>query len=411
MKKKIWLLVFMIFIKSVGILAQDVLYTQESPVLVTLYSVYFVDNNTGWIVGGNGTILHTDNKGKIWNQQSYDKTYDLHSICFINESTGWIVGSHGIILKTIKGGTDWVEQNVGISDTSFFDVFFVNDSTGWIVGRYGTIFNTSDGGDNWSYQSSNTQELLLSIYFINQDIGWIVGDRTILKTINGGIDWVPQDSETNDSFKSVYFVNADTGWVVGGWNGATILKTKDGGENWTIENSGFSDNLRSIYFINDSTAWIVGEKGTIFKTITQGASWTQQESHTSISTLRSIYFTDINSGWVVGENGIILSTINVNSTGIEEADNFHPDRMVLMQNYPNPFNPSTVIHFYLHQSGSVTLSIYNIRGEEIETLLQDYYQAGQHEVFWNAEDFPSGIYLISLRSGNFSETKKIILQK
>ncbi len=411
MKQKIYLFGFMMFMKSVSLLGHDFLHVQESPVLTTLYSVYFTNETTGWIVGDEGTILYTDNSGKTWNQQSSNQTAALLSVYFTDESNGWIAGSHGTILKTGDGGTTWLRQEIGMLDTSFFDVFFINDSTGWIVGRYGTIIKTEDKGANWTCQNSNTEELLLSIYFINPDTGWIVGDRTLLKTTNGGENWISEDDWSYDTYKSVFFTNADTGWIVGGWNGAKILKTTDGGENWIVEHDGFSENLRSVYFVNDSIGWIAGEKGTIFRTMDGGNCWTQRESHTPNSTLWSIYFSDVEYGWIVGDNGTILSTVDTNGTGVNETGNSYPYQIMLMQNYPNPFNPSTVIGFYLYKPAYVELSVYNVKGEKVQTLLQEYRQEGRHEFQWYAEGFSSGIYFISLDSDNFHQSKKVILKK
>ncbi len=124
MKKKILLVLFILFVKSMSTFAHDLWHIQESPVMEKLFSVHFVNASTGWIVGSNGTILFTQNSGKTWDRQITDQVYDLLSVYFIDESTGWIAGSHGKILKTSNGGINWIELDVGIVDTSFFEVFF-----------------------------------------------------------------------------------------------------------------------------------------------------------------------------------------------------------------------------------------------------------------------------------------------
>jgi hypothetical protein len=88
-----------------------------------------------------------------------------------------------------------------------------------------------------------------------------------------------------------------------------------------------------------------------------------------------------------------------------------PNSLELNQNYPNPFNPSTIISFNLPESGRVTLKIYNIIGKEIKTLLEDYREAGIHTFNFNAEGFPSGMYLYRLSTNGFTETKKMLLMK
>ena len=88
-----------------------------------------------------------------------------------------------------------------------------------------------------------------------------------------------------------------------------------------------------------------------------------------------------------------------------------PNSLELSQNYPNPFNPSTAISFTLPQSSNVILNIYNIMGEEIKTLVDGYKDAGIYTVKFNAEGYPSGIYLYTLSANGFSETKKLLYMK
>lgn len=83
----------------------------------------------------------------------------------------------------------------------------------------------------------------------------------------------------------------------------------------------------------------------------------------------------------------------------------------LMQNYPNPFNPTTIISFMLKNSGHTTLKVYNVMGEEIATLVNNYLVQGKYDLQFNANQLPSGIYIYKLTSGNFSQTKKMMLIK
>lgn len=81
----------------------------------------------------------------------------------------------------------------------------------------------------------------------------------------------------------------------------------------------------------------------------------------------------------------------------------------LEQNYPNPFNPSTQIQYQIAKAGNVTIKVYDVLGNEISTLVQEFKQPGKYSVIWNASQLPSGIYFYKLQSGSFSETKKMIL--
>ena len=102
---------------------------------------------------------------------------------------------------------------------------------------------------------------------------------------------------------------------------------------------------------------------------------------------------------------------NPNGTTGVENDNVVPNEFNLLQNYPNPFNPTTTISFALANNGFVNLTVFNITGEKVATLVNREYQTGNYTVEFNANNLASGIYLYRLTTGNFVSTKKMILMK
>jgi hypothetical protein len=107
------------------------------------------------------------------------------------------------------------------------------------------------------------------------------------------------------------------------------------------------------------------------------------------------------------------------TTSIGEIGTNVPDKFVLEQNYPNPFNPTTTIRFSIPQSSYVTLKIYDLLGQEIETLVNENLPAGQYKSEWNAAGYSSGVYFYRLLAGpvsggqadGFAEVRKLILLK
>jgi hypothetical protein len=81
----------------------------------------------------------------------------------------------------------------------------------------------------------------------------------------------------------------------------------------------------------------------------------------------------------------------------------------LEQNYPNPLNPSTEIKYSVKDDGIVQLRIFNMLGQEVKTLLNEYRTAGNYSVRFDAVNLASGVYFYQLESGEFSEIKKMIL--
>ena len=126
---------------------------------------------------------------------------------------------------------------------------------------------------------------------------------------------------------------------------------------------------------------------------------------------------------VTGTNnrsGSSLTSVNILTdsltvVSVHQGSNTLPKTFTLYQNYPNPFNPSTKIKFDVAeirgQKSEVRLVIYDLLGREVVTLINEKLSPGTYEVVWDASKYVSGIYFYTLKTENFSETKKMILLK
>jgi Secretion system C-terminal sorting domain len=110
-----------------------------------------------------------------------------------------------------------------------------------------------------------------------------------------------------------------------------------------------------------------------------------------------------------GQSGVI---VNFTTTAVSQSSDPLPRQWSLKQNYPNPFNPTTNISFSLPQQSKVRLTVINILGQVVATLVNgEQRSAGNYTVTWNAESFASGVYFCRLQAGSFVQTRKLILLK
>jgi hypothetical protein len=109
-------------------------------------------------------------------------------------------------------------------------------------------------------------------------------------------------------------------------------------------------------------------------------------------------------------NGIELVQLTGNVTSVQQHKKV-PTGYALNQNYPNPFNPSTIINYSIPKTNFITLKIYSALGKEVRTLVNEEKTAGNYSIKFSANNLPSGIYFYKMQSGNFSQTKKLILLK
>ena len=94
-----------------------------------------------------------------------------------------------------------------------------------------------------------------------------------------------------------------------------------------------------------------------------------------------------------------------------EVNTSKPFAFVLNQNYPNPFNPSTTISYSIPEKSFVSIKIYNVLGNVVASLVNNQVDAGEHNVQFNAAGLSSGVYFYTIKAGNFSATKKLMLLK
>lgn len=103
-----------------------------------------------------------------------------------------------------------------------------------------------------------------------------------------------------------------------------------------------------------------------------------------------------------------ISGVITNATNVE---NDAPSAFSVDQNTPNPFNPTTTISFNLVEAGDVSIEVFNVAGQKVDTIVDGFMDTGSHSVVWNASDFSAGIYFYTVKSGGHSRTMKMTLLK
>jgi hypothetical protein len=116
-----------------------------------------------------------------------------------------------------------------------------------------------------------------------------------------------------------------------------------------------------------------------------------------------------NTGWWVDD--IKLTNYCLATLGVSGNNNQMPKTFALDQNYPNPFNPSTNIKFQLPESEFVTVTIFDMLGRKVTTLVNEQKEPGYYEVKFDGTNYASGMYFYKIEAGNFTDTKKMILIK
>lgn len=97
--------------------------------------------------------------------------------------------------------------------------------------------------------------------------------------------------------------------------------------------------------------------------------------------------------------------------GLDNEENNSPDDYDLSQNFPNPFNPTTMINYQLPVNNDVNLSIFNMLGQRVATLVKEYQQAGMYNITFDGAGLSSGVYFYRISAGSYSKIRKMTLIK
>ena len=267
-----------------------------------------IHGQTGYAVGGDGTIIKTKDGGASWNTLNGGTASSLTSTFFTARDTGYAVGEGGTIIKTTDGGFFWRPLKSGTEQT-LRSICFVDYAHGFAVGDSGTILKTADAGASWQPFVSGFTKYLYAIHFADRDNGYIVGaSDLVLKTTNGGRFWysIPSITDLAPSFNSLHFTDADTGFAVG--DGSAIFRTTDGGITWLQLTDFMMQHLFSITFTDAGNGYAVGDWGILFKSTDGGSTWKKEQINTTRD-LHTIFFTDHKTGYTAGGD-VLFKTID-----------------------------------------------------------------------------------------------------
>lgn len=288
-----------------------------------LRDITLLTPEVGWAVGFahwdqaagryTSTILKTVDGGATWTCQAAGSDADLNAVYFLDERTGWAVGGGGVILRTVDSGATWEQALAGDGDLQ--DVIFTDAQSGWVTSTkpiqfdewsgeeldwQAAIWHTTDGGATWVQQAvPQDASLIRGIDFTDGQTGWAAGSKrvaadpyrpehagVVYHTADGGATWSEVYSpDLPVAFKALDFVDAQQGWVVGfptssTLQGGCVFHTADGGASWERqEPGGWDDLLWDVRFVDGQRGYVVGANYVsawgppVWRTFDGGATW------------------------------------------------------------------------------------------------------------------------------------------
>ncbi|MBE2216874.1 MAG: T9SS type A sorting domain-containing protein [Ignavibacteria bacterium] len=404
-----------------------------------LNCVYFTGPTSGYICGDNGQIHKTTNGGNSWISQNVTASIGLLSMVFVNDNTGFVSGRTGLVFKTTNAGNSWTPENTGASGDLRS---MCSDPAGGIyaAGVSGNILKTFQFqthtvagfvrfSDNSQPVTAGRVQAVKIDPFTQQRI---VVDSAVIQP-NGSylLPNVPQDSidimafqddEDNAAYvptyysSTIFWQSSNTLYPTGNLSDINInvFRNSLSNENFTV-----SGNVSSMSAAASSLvkAIVYFKQGNVFR----GYGFTNNAGNYMANRLAPGSYEVIAD--CMGHNGQTANCVITNSNisnfnfvlqsviAVDPPGTEIPAAFTLGQNYPNPFNPVTTITYSLPRTAFVKLTVYDVLGRQVESLVNEQKFAGTYDARWNAERYSSGIYFYSVEAGDFREVKKMVLLK
>ncbi len=339
----------------------------------------------------NEGIVVSTNEGDFWSPVntglwSDPRNYIVYALLAIPKSTGDTIlyagmGTqssipYGSVYRSTDRGSSWTEIGAGLPSADVWSLVYHDPYLYAGTNGYG-IYRLLDNSTTWSAANMGlTGQVVASLAVSGNTVFAGTYDRGVYQSSNNGESW----SEINDGLGSL---TAKTGSM----SSEVAKKVVKSSSNPVRASALSSRSKRASVRATDS---LDGTLATL-----------------SVNALAAdsvnLYAGTIGGGvWRRSLSGM---------TSVPQLANGTPVRFALAQNYPNPFNPTTVIRFELPEVTQVRLTVCDVLGREVQTIVHETKQSGRYEVTFNARNLASGVYFYQLQTGDFVTTKRMMVLK
>ena len=302
----------------------------------------------------------------------------------------------------------------------------------------GYSFFRSYGWDSWEVISPTGIGLINTIKLDQNPLYWFGGDIWIGGETGYFTPYLSKSSDYGSTWEIFYpsldgdnacysiAIHPEQSNIIYAGMEGSVIKTTDGGQTWNATSlQGLPVSFYGLVInpINPDqlvAGGVISPYGiALYETFDGGINWTEIIANDTTAGISCLVSDTTNDEFVVYGgtfgDGVIRYTSDLIS--VQENENTEiPLNYKLCKNYPNPFNPTTNIQYELPQKSDVQISIYDLLGRKVTTLVSEKQDAGKKTVTWNATNdqgkpVSAGVYLYQIRAGEYMQTKKMVLLK
>jgi photosystem II stability/assembly factor-like uncharacterized protein len=397
--------------------------TTSGTFYIARQKVYRSTNN-----GGNWTAISANINGTSAVSEMNISASNPNIIC---------AASNSLVFRSTDGGATFTNISAGLPNKTVSSIYIHPDSSNVMVVTYlgfggAKVFKTTNSGTNWFSIAGNLPDTPVSdIFMYTEDAGnpstyFVATDIGVFATRNGGQSWVDLDEQLPNTVIKHLDYSPSTHTLRAGTHGRGVYEAYID-YYLPVELSSFTANVSdNKVILNWITSTEKNNKGFDIQRKLKNQDWVTigsvEGSGTTTSPVSYSYNDDFLFLNYEGKVLYRLKQIDLDgsydfSETIFADVNFDENGFALYQNFPNPFNPVTTIRYSLPNESKVSLKIFNTIGQVVDELVNGLQAKGYKQISWNAENFSSGIYFISLEvvdgtnQQKYHEMRKVTLMK
>lgn len=368
--------------------------------------VHCYASNGGCLFAGYGVALASSyDNGLSWSpaMAGLENTI-VYSLATLGTNVFAGTFGRGVFFSNNNGGS-WNQCNAGLTNPMVSCLFGFGTNLFAGSGPVSGLFFSSDYANSWNPAIDGLMSANIYAFAKNGTNVFVGTDGGVYVTTNNGTNWTSANNGlTRQNVRALAVIGSNL--FAGVQYGGVYLST-DNGAIWNEASNGLSNNDVLCLAVGGRNLFAGTNGGGVYVSIDNGASWTAVNDGWTNPKVAALIVSGTNL--VAGtETGMWWRALS-QMVSVPERANSNPQHYWLDQNYPNPFNPSTTISYELPQAAQVNLSVHDVLGREVATLVNEKKTAGYHAATFDASRLSSGVYVYTLRAGNFVSVKKMLL--
>ena len=348
--------------------------------------------------------------------------------------------------RSADEGLTFTTVNSGLTTTSVYSMAVLEPYL-FAGTAGGGVFQSTDNGGSWTAVNTGLTNLTCNAIRVFGQYIFAGTNNGVYRSSNSGAGWIPVNNGLTNLF-ILSFTSFGTTIFVGTFGGG-VFRSTNNGDLWMSASSGLANLQVNALTVNSNSSLFAGTASGVYTSTNQGSSWfpfsgglPSGQCYSLLSNGQNVFagtgngaYLTVSGGWSPFNGGMNFVTYSLAADltylfagtagssvwrlpalGLTEVGEIVtttelPQEFHLQQNFPNPFNPTTTIQYALPHAVWVSLKVYNILGQEVATMVDEFQEAGYKSVEFNSSGLASGVYFYRLITPLMVTARKMILMK